>query len=491
MIKKVIFRADGSSTTGLGHLYRLFSLVEIVKDTLDFVFLTHETTTNSVISKTYHKAIIPREINIEDEPEWLAANFLPEEHIIIADGYQFNSLYQKKVKQKGYNLIYIDDLAKEYMYADVVINHSPYIQEKRYNKEPNTKLALGTKYALLRPLFLEEATKDRTINVIDSAFVCFGGADPINLTLIAVKALLQIPTFKKIHVVLGGAYKHIEIFDLEVKHSDKIKTHKNLSEERLIKVMQQCNFAVAPASTILYELSCIKMPILSGYFVDNQKNIYKGLVKEKTIIEGGDLTKYTSSDFKQEISSAINKNRAESFIAHQKNLIDGNSKNRFLGLINGLTISLRKAKEEDMLLVFKWSNDKLVRKNSYNSKPILLENHKKWFLQKIKSQNTLFLIALINDEPSGVVRFDIGKHYSTVGILVSKFYRGQKLASEFLKESAKIYFRIQTVPILAYIKKENKASTKAFENANYKYFKDENVKGSTSFVYKLEKQDVG
>ena len=47
------------------------------------------------------------------------------------------------------------------------------------------------------------------------------------------------------------------------------------------------------------------------------------------------------------------------------------------------------------------------------------------------------------------------------------------------------------MPILAYIKKENKASTKAFENANYTYFKDENVKGSTSFVYKLEKQDVG
>ena len=75
MAKKVIFRADGSSTTGLGHLYRLFSLVEIVKDTLEFVFLTHETSTESVIPKSYNKSIIPETIKIEDEPQWLYANF--------------------------------------------------------------------------------------------------------------------------------------------------------------------------------------------------------------------------------------------------------------------------------------------------------------------------------------------------------------------------------------------------------------------------------
>ena len=63
MIKKIIFRADGNSTAGLGHLYRLFSLVAIVKDTLEFVFLTHETSTDSVIPDAYNKAIIPQNIS--------------------------------------------------------------------------------------------------------------------------------------------------------------------------------------------------------------------------------------------------------------------------------------------------------------------------------------------------------------------------------------------------------------------------------------------
>ncbi|WP_241910533.1 UDP-2,4-diacetamido-2,4,6-trideoxy-beta-L-altropyranose hydrolase [Pseudotamlana carrageenivorans] len=489
MAKKIIFRADGNSTNGLGHLYRLFSLVEIVKDSYEFVFLTHESSTNDVIPKAYPTVIIPKAIGVEEEPEWIAANLFPETHIIIADGYQFTTSYQKEIKAKGYRLVYVDDLVKDHMYADLVVNHSPYIREKHYTKEPYTKLALGTQYALLRPLFLDEATKNKTITTIDTAFVCFGGADPYNLTIKAVKGLLQISNFKTTHVVLGGAYKHEDIFALEAKHSDKLKTYKNLSEEQLIKVMQQCNFAIAPASTILYELSCVKMPILSGYYVGNQKYIYKGLSEKRTIFEGKDFRNYSVNEFEQKVKLIIESNSIQTYIDHQKSLFDGNSKVRLLGLINGLTISFRKAIEEDVLQVFNWSNDVLVRKNSYNSEPIKLENHKKWFHKKIRDENTLFLIALINNEPAGIVRFEIDDSYATVGILVSKSYRGQKLAGEFLKASAKKYFEIYSVPILAYIKKDNKASVKAFESARYTYFKDEIISGCVSFVYKLEKED--
>ncbi len=336
MTKKVVFRADGNSVTGLGHLYRLFSLVEIVKESLDFVFLTNETSTDTVIPNSYSKRIIPKSIKIDDEPEWLALNFSPKEHIIIADGYQFKESYQKQIKQKGYSLIYIDDLAKEYMYADVVINHSPYIKEKHYNKEPYTKLALGTQYALLRPLFLKAAKQKRTIKTIDSVFVCFGGADPFNLSLKAVKALLQIDTFKRIHVVLGGAYRDKEIFKLLEKHSHKIKIYNNLSEEDLINTMQQCNFAIAPASTILYELSCVKMPIFSGFYVDNQELIYKGFINNLAIYKGGNLKNYQVSDFVNKIKMILKENNFSQKIEAQKTLFDSKIYSKHLKLIKEL-----------------------------------------------------------------------------------------------------------------------------------------------------------
>ena len=336
MTKKVIFRADGNSTSGLGHLYRLFSLVEIIKDTLDFVFLTHITSTISIIPKSYKKSIIPETIKIEDEPQWLYSNFPPEEYIIIADGYQFVASYQRELKKLGYSLVYIDDLSKEHMFADLVINHSPYIKEKHYKKEAYTKLALGTRYALLRPLFLNQAKQDRSIKTIDSVFVCFGGADPYNLSLKAVQALLQISTIKKTHVVLGGAYKHQEIFDLKEKNSDKINLYRDLSEEDLIIVMRQCNFAIAPASTILFELSCIKMPILSGYYVDNQKMIYKGFLNNKTIYKADNMRKIEVSGFVNRIKTILNENSFNQQIKAQKTLFDDKIALRHLNSIKNL-----------------------------------------------------------------------------------------------------------------------------------------------------------
>ncbi|GGG36587.1 UDP-2,4-diacetamido-2,4,6-trideoxy-beta-L-altropyranose hydrolase [Bizionia arctica] len=336
MTKKVIFRADGSSTAGLGHLYRLFSLVETVKNTLEFVFITHETSTNSVIPEEYNTVIIPKEINTLDEADWLQANFSSKEYIIIADGYQFTSSYQKQIKSKGYSLIYIDDLAKEHIYADVVINHSPYIQEKHYKKEVYSKLALGTKFALLRPLFLKAAKKNRAVKELDSAFVCFGGADPFHLTLKAVQALLLFENFKSIHVVLGAAYLDEEIFNLEEKYGRKIKIYRNLSEKKLIETMEQCNFAIAPASTILYELCCVQMPIFSGFYVDNQELIYKGFLNHKAIFEGGNMENYQVSDFVNGLKIIFENKEFNSQLEAQKILFDDKITKRHLDLIKSL-----------------------------------------------------------------------------------------------------------------------------------------------------------
>ena len=254
--------------------------------------------------------------------------------------------------------------------------------------------------------------------------------------------------------------------------------------------MTSCQIAIAPSSTILFELCSVKMPVLSGYYVENQKSIYEGLSEKEVIVKGGNFTNYTISDFENEISNILESKNINDYIENQQKLFTGNNKTNFLGMLNRLNISFKKADENDVMLVYNWSNDALVRKNSYNSDPIVLENHKKWFTSKIIDKNTLFLIALVNNKPAGIVRYESGTENAVVGILISEDYRGQKLASTFLIKSANVFFKSFQVPVLAYIKQENKASVKAFENASYKYFKDEIIHGSISFVYKLEKQDV-
>ena len=332
-MRRVIFRADGNANTGLGHLYRLFALYEIYKDLYEVVFVTRANSTLEVIPDHYNKKIIPQEIEVLEEPNWLNNEFSSRNDVIIADGYQFVSSYQKKIKELGFYLLYIDDLAKEKMFADIVINHSPFVSKVDFNYKSETKLALGTKYAVLRPSFLNEAQDKRYIEKIDKAFVCFGGADSLNLSLTAVKSLLSFTEFNEIHIVLGGAYKHTEIFELNRKYPDKLFLHKNLSEANLLKVMKQCNFAIAPASTICYELCCVKMPILSGYFVDNQELIYKGFSRENAIFKGGDFNGFSCKDFSTLIKEILAIENYEPYLTNQSRLFDSQIKSRFLKLI--------------------------------------------------------------------------------------------------------------------------------------------------------------
>lgn len=485
MKKKILFRADGNESVGLGHLYRLFAVVEMLKENYDFLFVTKSSSTTSVIPTSYEVHLIPDEVDIASEPNWLKDNFDSANYIIVGDGYQFDAAYQEKLKKLEYQLAYIDDLVHEHMFADIVINHAPSVKEDDYSAAKYTNFGLGVKFALLRPSFLQSTKNQRVINKTDTAFICFGGADMLNLSLKVTKALLKTAFTKTIHIVLGQAYKNDEILDLE-KEGKTIHIHRNLSETELVSVMTSCNFAIVPTSTIFYELCCIKMPILGGYFVDNQKQIYAAMAHDNVIIEGGDFSQYSIADFQEVLEDKFRALDSNQYVEKQSAIFDGKSGQRILGLINTLNISFRAAGKSDLQRTFEWSSDEMVRKNSYHSEVITIKNHTKWFLNKIVSENTLFLIVLVNDQPAGVVRYENDTAAAVVGILIGKEYRGQNLASHILSKSAEIYFEKFENPVQAFIKKQNIASIKSFEKAGYTFSEEKEIQGHESYVYKLE-----
>lgn len=331
MKKKILFRADGTAKTGLGHLYRLFALVEIYKEQFDFVFLTKESSVLSIIPSDYTLEIIPKEIDINEEPYWINQNFSHNDYIIISDGYQFISAYQKKTKQLGYFLVYIDDLAVEHMYADIVVNHSPHVIMETFNNEPYTVFGLGADYAILRPSFLASAKQEKKASIIDTAFVCYGGSDYFDFTFKTVEALLKTEKIKKINVVVGGAYNHNEIYEIANKFN-KIEVYKNLNEQALNNLMNKSNISFVSASTILYEVITVKMPTFTGFFVQNQIDFYNGIKAKEVFFGMGDLRNFNFNMLPSKIE-ALTETIIGNQIKNQKSIIDGEQKNRFLGLL--------------------------------------------------------------------------------------------------------------------------------------------------------------
>jgi len=109
LIKKVYIRADGNTATGLGHLYRSFALMEMLQNTFECTFISRDNSITSVIPDTYNRILIPSEISLAEEPQWLQST-LDTNAVLIADGYHFTTSYQKKIKEAGFNLIYIDKI---------------------------------------------------------------------------------------------------------------------------------------------------------------------------------------------------------------------------------------------------------------------------------------------------------------------------------------------------------------------------------------------
>lgn len=151
-----------------------------------------------------------------------------------------------------------------------------------------------------------------------------------------------------------------------------------------------------------------------------------------------------------------------------------------------MKVKYRNVQPEDLLLVFNWANEPEVRSNSYNPEFITLEEHTKWFKQKIEEETSLFFIAEIEGEPAGMVRFEIGDENAVISIIIDKHFRGRKLASVFLTDCCNFYFEKNSKPIFAWIKSDNEPSIHAFRRANFSFLKEETINNIKSQVFKKE-----
>ena len=169
--------------------------------------------------------------------------------------------------------------------------------------------------------------------------------------------------------------------------------------------------------------------------------------------------------------------------------IDGKKTDVFIHeCLNPVSLmKIREAKESDTRLIFNWSNDSLVRSQSFNSNIIEFENHKNWFKEKLQNDNSLLLINKFGENNIGLVRFELENDKCKVGILIDEKFRGKGFSSLMLINSSTYYFNRFSIPIFAHIKESNTASIRSFEKAGYSFFNKIKVNGFNTLVYKLEK----
>lgn len=467
--RRVIFRADGNSQIGLGHVVRSLALAAMLREEFECIFAIQDPTTalQEQIRQVCEGIIaLPLCTPTEERFVHELDAYVSEEEIVVLDGYGFGTAYQESIKAKGAPLVCIDDIHAYKFVADVVINHAGGVSETAYETAPYTRLCLGPAHALLRPPFL--AASGRDINLPEGSprvLLNLGGADPQNLTLQLAKELRALDGALQAEIVVGAAYRHLEELQAWLRHHPGFTLHRNLDAQQMCDLMRKCGAAVASASGVAYEYAAVGGLLFVLRTADNQRDLYTYL------ISAGIARIY--DELPQLLNSGSLPGLFREQVIVQRRHFDGQSGARLREAFRRLSLSaslwLREVAREDKPLLLAWANDPEVRRRSFNPKPITAQAHAQWFEAVLEDAQTLLYIAESDGKPAAHIRFSVSEGSASTSYLISAAFRGKGLGhSVLLKGIEKLKAsRPDVQRVEGLVQPENAASVRSFEKAGF------------------------
>jgi len=134
-------------------------------------------------------------------------------------------------------------------------------------------------------------------------------------------------------------------------------------------------------------------------------------------------------------------------------------------------IFLRKVLIDDRDDIYRWRNDEVTRKNSFNGELIPYEEHCRWFKEALGDSQKVFFIGVDEDgERCGVVRLDLINDFASeihVNIVPEK--RGRGIGATLIEKSCKLFFTETRLKLVyARIMEQNKVSIKVFLKTGFR-----------------------
>mgnify|MGYP006286465299 CR=1 FL=1 len=327
MKAEVFIRADGGPKIGLGHLVRCSALANMLKDDFSISFFCKEIPEKLQVEFQQNGYFV---VIIDHEDQFFSQ--ISGESIVVLDGDGFDTDYQQKIKVSGARLVCIDSLHNRRFLADLIISHAPGLTSDNYKAQPYTRFALGIKYALLRPSFLEQVKKTRILTKIENVFICFGGADPLHITEKVLQVISGIERFKKIIVITGTEYSSMQKLRELTSKDSRIIHRSSLNEQEMFSSIHESDIAVVPASGILLEVLSVGLPAITGYYVTDQKEPALNFSKLGLAYNIGDFR----ADIKDDLIGILNSisvGKAQKMVDIQKQNLKGanyNIRNLFM-----------------------------------------------------------------------------------------------------------------------------------------------------------------
>jgi UDP-2,4-diacetamido-2,4,6-trideoxy-beta-L-altropyranose hydrolase len=274
---RVVFRCNADAHVGFGHLMRCRSLAISLKQ------LGHD---SIMVGPDFEYAT--------SDDDALFNNWIPcsqwtspaadatalvktvkacSSQSVVLDDYRVDESYQLVLRRAGLCWLQFDYGLGQPLWANIIVNANPSansIDYQRVLQNPNSRLLLGPRYAILRPEFLNHNRRPFTSS-IKQVLVTFGGGDDRGAVVFVLSTLLCCTPESIRFLVISGEYnpRNAEIQNWIQQHGDRRVTLK-INPVSVAELMLSCDLAIMAGGTGTHESVCCGLPMILIAIADNQ-----------------------------------------------------------------------------------------------------------------------------------------------------------------------------------------------------------------------------
>lgn len=291
-----VVRVDSSNRMGVGHVTRCVTLALALRDRgahVEFVCRDHpghfgRLLHDHALPVTLLPAPPPSDVpvTVEDYGAWLGVPpAVDAEQTVsalrgtrpdwlIVDHYSLGLEWERHLRPHVGRVLVIDDLPSRRHECDLLLNQnfSTETAERRSALVASgARVLLGPHYALLRSEYSSyRRTAPSRPAEIRRMLVYFGGADPYNMTGLALEALSQ-PACSTLEVDVVIGVNHAHRRELELQAARRPLTRVHGSRPHLADLIAAADAAIGAGGAMTWERMCLGLPSIVINCADNQR----------------------------------------------------------------------------------------------------------------------------------------------------------------------------------------------------------------------------
>jgi len=330
---RLFFRVDASPAIGLGHLIRSSAFACMLSDFFYCILVTYDL---PELLLEHSCAGFDEIITLENPDTASFLSHIPNNAVIILDGYHFDNVYQVALKKERHFLVSIDDNHNTHFVSDIVINHGVNINSDDYSCEPYTKLFTGLNYMMLREPFFKVMKEKRNIERSKNLLVIPGGSDIKDISITLLENGVE-KWFEHVHFISGAGTVSFDRLMAAGATKENVTIHKNVNAAALIKIAKGCDVGICTPSGISYELSCIGIGLILCMIAENQQHFFDFFLENKLAVGCSYVNENDLDDLLQLMElMKSDVNLVKKQISNQKSFFNINSKANLLEIFKAV-----------------------------------------------------------------------------------------------------------------------------------------------------------